>query len=789
MKKYRLPLLLALPLVLSACGGGKGPGKSSTPSSSEEVIDGYVKKDVTAKMTSHFGESFGEELLEDTCLYNDYWFLEDGRNLSYPLALMSSMVAGVSSAYTEDRTGGRIAALLMDMGYNDIAKNAYFAEDITLKDSIGAIIGKKVLKDRNGEDYTLLALFPRNEGYGEEWAGNFNIGPDGIHEGFLQARDEMLRFLKSYIDMERISGNVKLWTAGYSRGAAAVNLLAGYLGENTSYFGENFHFAPENLYVYTIGTPATLPATGVLASDAYDVEGPREDGYSDTVVPAYNYQGSGEVNPKDEKFSYIHNFIAVGDYITKLPPKEWGFTRYGVDESVLYGDEDFRRELERYSPETAAKFEDKNYATEVPTRTFDLDSFSLVDGKGRQSADAMLDERFSALMGLAETRNGFIEKGYADILASALGIFGTEYGALVDAATEEPSDLIKIGVYALIDHLAKATDSTEAEALATVLETLLRKDEGEEPYTDQAFLSDLLDFLINDYQDEAAPMRFAVVATLIPAPYNKIYTGVLEYAKEHEMTPHNFDELVHLIASYVNDNKEDENVIATVEALAGLVPEQYASMVPSLLSGLTGKDYTDEQLYPDNPSKIKAVIFDVMDCCVNGSVVDETVYTPGQARYFVLGLAFIVIGMQSSMPLENLQNLVLNGAFDGEEVIVKDPAPLSVITEDILNFAMPVDEDEGGEKTRVPAGEAADREILSLLSKSRTERNAAYIDKLSEHPEKIREIAVAVLLNPGETFDLHQEIENAITFIETIQFVAPAHFQEMYVCYLKTKIS
>jgi len=400
----------------------------------------------------------------------------------------------------------------------------------------------------------------------------------------------------------------------------------------------------------------------------------------------------------------------------------------------------------------------------------------------------MLDERFSALMGLAETRNGFIEKGYADILASALGIFGTEYGALLDAVTEEPSDLIKIGAYALIDHLAKATSSTEAEALATVLETLLRKDKGEEPYTDQAFLSDLLDFLINDYQKEAAPMRFAVVASLIPAPYNKIYTGVLEYAKEHEMTPHTIDGLIELIASYVTDNKEDEDVVATVEALAGLVPEKYASMVPSLLSGLTGKDYPDE-LYPDDPSKIKAVIFDVMDCCVNGSVVDETVYSPGQARYSVIMLAFLVIGMQSSMPLENLQNLALNGAINGEEVIVKDPVPLSAITEDILNMAMPFDEEEGGEKTRVPSGEAADREIVSLLGKARTERNAAYIDKLCEHPEKIREIAVAVLLMPGETFDLHQEIENAITFIETIQFVAPAHFQEMYVCYLKTKIA
>ena len=282
-------------------------------------------------------------------------------------------------------------------------------------------------------------------------------------------------------------------------------------------------------------------------------------------------------------------------------------------------------------------------------------------------------------------------------------------------------------------------------------------------------------------------MRFAVVASLNPAPYNKIYTGVLEYAKEHEMTPHNLDGLIELIASYVTDNKEDEDVVATVEALAGLVPDQYASYL-GLLSGLTGKQYPDE-LYPDTASKAKAVIYDVMDCCVNGSVVDETEYTPGQARYSVITLAFLVISMQSSMPLENLQNLALNGATNGEEVIVKDPVPLSAITEDILNMAMPFDEEEGGEKTRVPSGEAADREILSLLGKGRTERNAAYIDKLSEHPEKIREIAVAVLLNPGESFDLHQEIENAITFVETIQFVAPAHFQEMYVCYLKTKIS
>ena len=53
----------------------------------------------------------------------------------------------------------------------------------------------------------------------------------------ISARDEVLRFVKQYIETGSIEGNLKLWIAGRSRGAAVSNLLAGFFaGGGIEYF-------------------------------------------------------------------------------------------------------------------------------------------------------------------------------------------------------------------------------------------------------------------------------------------------------------------------------------------------------------------------------------------------------------------------------------------------------------------------------------------------------------------------------------------------------------------------
>ena len=379
MNKKLLLVLSSVSMVLASCGGsssvssdtGKAssqtsaskavPSSESSSSESSRQIEGLVDKDIPMRMEYHYGEDFENSEIDDVCHYSDYWFLENSSKTNYNLAVTSAFTGGMSYATSADVNGAKISNFLKAAGYTDVKLNQYYADDIALEDSLGVVMARKAIKDYEGKPYTLIAAFPRNAGYRDEWAGDFNLGASGMHEGFRLARDEMLRFLKQYITTSNITGEVKLWTAGYSRGAAAANLFAGFLADNSAYLGSDISLSSNNIFAYTIGTPATLPA-GLNKADVLSVSGPRGEGYHDTDIPAAAYSGTGTIDPAADQYAGIHNFTAVGDYITKLPPKEWGFTRYGVVEKPVYGDEAMRKHLEKYSAEDALKFADKNYA-------------------------------------------------------------------------------------------------------------------------------------------------------------------------------------------------------------------------------------------------------------------------------------------------------------------------------------------------------------------------------------------------------------------------------------------
>lgn len=79
----------------------------------------------------------------------------------------------------------------------------------------------------------MLAIVIRSSNYTQEWTGNFTIrDKDGsagnMHAGFKAARDEVLRYAAQYMKSHRITGNLKVWIAGHSRGAAISNSLGGF---------------------------------------------------------------------------------------------------------------------------------------------------------------------------------------------------------------------------------------------------------------------------------------------------------------------------------------------------------------------------------------------------------------------------------------------------------------------------------------------------------------------------------------------------------------------------------
>ena len=780
MKKTKLLILTVLPFLVGGCSSteSSSPETSSEPSSSsskKEPAD-LVRKEIEVTMVSHFKGDLGSDEFTDTVLYDDHYFLEDPKTVNYGLALMSTFADGASYSNDLDNNGYKIAAYLSAAGYTKIQKNEYYRRGVKLDDSLGVIIGQKTIHDYDDKAYTLLAIFPRNAGYGAEWAGNFNIGENGIHEGFLEARDEMLRFTKNYITTNKVEGALKVWTAGYSRGAAATNLFAGYLAEDTTYFGDKVTLSNNDLFAYTIGTPRSI-ASDVTKAQALSVSGPRSGEYTlDTNVAAYEYKGEGNINPSADNYKGIHNFTAIGDYITKLPPKDWSFTRYGVTEDVLYGGDKFVEYLAEYSQETADSFHDKDYSTKIATHTIDFANFDIKDTTTKVSADETIEARITELMSLAGNRKDFIDAGYADLLAAATSIFGLDYKGFYDKAMKGGvGGLAKVGVLAYLAYAGELMDKTDKEALASIamdlVELLGINIEDRENYTDQQFLADLLDFLFNDPKASA---RAEKVSKLIPEPYKALYPNLLKFAKDNSLTPRTFDGLVDLLAKYIHANKTDKVIDTIVSLLGGLIPDEYMPY----LGMLTGKTYDIDDYGGDEKAMQKAEVLDVLDLFAIGKYDgDELVASAQQIR----GAVFTIVTAVALGPYQSICNLILNGSSYGET----DPAKLSDFIAEILTLAMPKDDHDES----LTLKEAANKLLSELLDSCKTDAIAKYIDALAAKPDEVRDILVTVLFNPGTTYNLKSDIDNALNFIETIQFLFPAHNHEMYTCYFKSKLS
>lgn len=183
------------------------------------------------------------------------------------------------------------------IGYEGIGFHSFKANDFWNKtpeyDSIGVVAARKTISDGD-DDYNLIALVVRGGGYGSEWASNFTLGLNGEHEGFAEARDNVLTFLKEYISDIPSSEprKIKLWVVGYSRGGVTANMVAGAL--NDGYNIGDVSFTPlKDMYCYAFEPP--------MGSTKNQVEG---------------------------DYSNIHNVVNPSDLVPLVAPEIWGFSRY-----------------------------------------------------------------------------------------------------------------------------------------------------------------------------------------------------------------------------------------------------------------------------------------------------------------------------------------------------------------------------------------------------------------------------------------------------------------------------
>lgn len=268
--------------------------------------------------TFTFGAHDNNKDLTDSYIYTDSYFADSAYSTNHHLAIMSMIMASASISSSDvdyPEKSRNIQDLLTQIGFQNVEVNQYYKEKMQ-QNTMGACVAYKDLGDS-----VLLAVVPRSAGYEREWGGNFNVGSSGLHEGFRTGRDIVLGFAKDYVSSHKDAfqgKTVKVWTMGYSRGAAVANLIGGALTDDPSgYLG--IDVKPENIYDYTFGTPKTAPS---------------------------------EMNPRAEKYNHIHNYFADYDPVTMAPLAAWGFDRYGKDEALDVHNADTKAKMLEYLAKT-----------------------------------------------------------------------------------------------------------------------------------------------------------------------------------------------------------------------------------------------------------------------------------------------------------------------------------------------------------------------------------------------------------------------------------------------------
>lgn len=250
----------------------------------------------------------GRNDYSDYFYYDDSFFDKPSTELNPHLASASICFAEASFASTRTDVYAKKSMnaedFLQKIGFTNFATNDFYKTKPST-DSIGVLAANKIIGD-----YTVIALGTRGAGYTSEWASNVSLGNriDGYHDGFRRSADYYIDFAKEYISSNNIQGKIKIWTAGYSRGGAVVNLASGLITEkinnNEKPLGDAIELSRENLYVYCFEAPMGAPNT-------------KDD--------------NGNIIVRGESFNNIFNFININDVVPLTAMKELGFTRFGKD--------------------------------------------------------------------------------------------------------------------------------------------------------------------------------------------------------------------------------------------------------------------------------------------------------------------------------------------------------------------------------------------------------------------------------------------------------------------------
>ena len=252
----------------------------------------------------------------NTIFYSDDYFRHSSTEYNPHLATLSCIMTNFSvpldnpSSLDSDwylKQPKRLFGFFSSIGFKDFETNEDYVSRSRF-DSIG--VG---CANRQVDDYTVIGVGIRSGGYFREWSNNVYLGDgtksDYMHEGWYNAANKTIDFINEYISANRITGKIKVWIAGFSRGGATTNLVAGLLDNriknNEEIFAGDVTLTRDDLYAYTFEAPQGA-----------------------------NYNSKTVEKPGSELYNNIYNIVNPNDLVPKVAMSEYGFTRFGIDKFI-----------------------------------------------------------------------------------------------------------------------------------------------------------------------------------------------------------------------------------------------------------------------------------------------------------------------------------------------------------------------------------------------------------------------------------------------------------------------
>lgn len=406
--------------------------------------------------------------LTDIYYYTDAVFSESAFEYNEHLATMSMILAAASISSQDADASYEVKSrnlnnLLADWDFTGFDVNEYYKQKPG-EQTMGVGMAYKVIGE--GDDaYTLLAIVPRSAGYQKEWAGNFTVGKDGVHEGFATGRDIILEFAKKYIEEngDKFEGTVKIWTVGYSRGAGVANLLAAYLDDNTNALG--VELKKENIFTYTFGTPSNV-----------------------------QYDDEEEKAALESNYLNIHNRYSEYDIVTYAPFKNWNFAFYGTTKVFDVQNAEKKAEMLTFLEKTNELIYDiyteEGSAADPDNFTPLMIQLNMIDGEVTfeivpadpeyeipTNQKDFLDSRIEFLVeNLVPDRDTYVDGGYQYALQRLTSLYfglDAEQGALLFEGMSHDVTTLAAAYYCyyLSEHYL-ATEEKSTDASYALIETL-----------------------------------------------------------------------------------------------------------------------------------------------------------------------------------------------------------------------------------------------------------------------------------------------------------------------------